>query len=153
MCIVCGIENPAGLGAHFYELDDGELAGVFSPGEEHQGYPGRMHGGVVTALLDETIGRAVNIEEPGTWGVTLEFTVRFRRPVPVEGTVKAVARITKNSGRVFEGNGEIVLQDGSIAAEGCGKYLKMPLGAIADESFAEEGWFVDAEPVPEELEI
>jgi hypothetical protein len=45
MCLVCGVENTAGFNARFFELDGGELAGVFRPREEHQGYPGRLHGG------------------------------------------------------------------------------------------------------------
>ena len=41
MCLVCGMENTAGLKARFFEVDGGELVGVFQPREEHQGYPGR----------------------------------------------------------------------------------------------------------------
>ncbi len=153
MCVVCGVDNPAGLFARFYEVDNGELVGVFAPREEHQGYPGRMHGGIITALLDETIGRAINVTDPGTWGVTVEFTVRFRKPVPVAGEVRTIGRITANSGRVFEGTGEIILADGTVAAEGRGKYVKMPLGDIADESFAENEWVPDPLPAPTEVDI
>lgn len=153
MCLVCGVDNPVGLSARFFELDGGELAGVFIPREEHQGYPERMHGGVVTALLDETIGRAINVLHPGTWGVTIEFEVKFRKPLPLDHEIKCVGRITKDSSRLFEGTGEIVLPDGTIAAEGRGKYLKMALGDIADESFAEREWFADPGPLPEDVEI
>jgi uncharacterized protein (TIGR00369 family) len=153
MCLVCGIENPAGLAARFYEVDNGELVGVFVPREEHQGYPGRMHGGVITALLDETIGRAINVIDPGTWGVTVEFTIRFRRPVPLEGKIKAIGRIVSNAGRVFEGTGEIILADGTVAAEARGKYVKMALGDIADASFTDNEWYADDLPLPAEIEI
>jgi acyl-coenzyme A thioesterase PaaI-like protein len=68
MCLVCGSENRAGLKARFYELDDGELLGVFRPLEEHQSYPGRLHGGIASAILDETIGRAIMVTQPGAWG-------------------------------------------------------------------------------------
>jgi uncharacterized protein (TIGR00369 family) len=153
MCLVCGVDNPAGLGAHFYELEGGELVGLFTPRETHQGYPGRMHGGVITALLDETIGRSLNVAEPGTWGVTVEFNVRFRRPVPLDHEVKVIGRVTSNSGRLYEGTGELVLADGTVAAEGRGKFLKMPLSDIADESFADDQWFVDDRPIPPAIEI
>ena len=64
MCMVCGTENPAGLRGRFLELEGGELLGVFEPRSVHQGYPGRLHGGIAATVLDETIGRAIGITEP-----------------------------------------------------------------------------------------
>lgn len=83
--------------------------------EEHLSYPGRLHGGISFAILDETIGRAVTIAHPGTWGVTAELTLRYRKPLPVEGEIRAVGRITRDTHRLFEGTGEILLDDGSVA--------------------------------------
>lgn len=148
MCLVCGVDNRTGLKARFFVLDSGELAGVFTPLEEHQGYPGRLHGGIVSAFLDEVIGRAINVADTEIWGVTVEFTVRFRKPVPLDQEVKAVGRITRDSRRVFEGTGEMLLGDGSVAAEAHGKYLKMPLEDIADAEFSETEWFADELPLP-----
>jgi uncharacterized protein (TIGR00369 family) len=153
MCFVCGVENEFGLQGHFYELADGELAGIFEPRPEHQGYPGRMHGGLASAILDETIGRAINIKEPGTWGVTVEFTVRYRRPVPLDRPLKAVGRLTGGARRLFEGSGEIVLEDGTVAVEARGKYLRIPLSEIADAAFSELEWFADELPIPPEIDI
>lgn len=153
MCLVCGVENPAGLKARFYELENGELAGIFSPLETHQSYPGRVHGGIVSAILDETIGRAINVGDRETWGVTVEFTVRFRKPVPLDREIKAIGRITKDSTRLFEGTGEIVLDDGSIAVEARGKYVKLPIEGIAAAGFGESEWFADRGPLPAEIEL
>jgi uncharacterized protein (TIGR00369 family) len=153
MCLVCGVDNDAGLKGRFFVLDSGELVGVFKPREQHQSYPGRLHGGVVSAILDETIGRAINVSDTHTWGVTVEFTVKFRKPVPLDQEVKAVGRITNNRSRMFEGTGEIVLQDGTVAAEAHGKYLKMPLEEIAAAEFAETDWFADILPLPPEIDL
>lgn len=152
MCVVCGTENPAGLHARFYELETGELLGVFKPSERHQGYPGRLHGGIASTALDETIGRAINIREPGAWGVTVELSVRFRKPVPLGAELHAVGRITRDSSRLFEGTGEIVLADGSVAVEASGRYMKMPIERIAEGDFAAE-WFPDERPRPDEVEV
>ncbi len=148
MCWVCGVENATGFKARFFELEGGELAGVFQPREEHQGYPGRLHGGLASTILDETIGRAINLADTQVWGVTVEFTVRYRRPVPLDREVRAVGRITRDSTRVFEGTGEIVLEDGNIAVEARGKYVKMPLEGIADADFSRNEWFADSLPLP-----
>jgi uncharacterized protein (TIGR00369 family) len=152
MCMVCGTDNSAGLGAAFYELANGELLGTFTPKTEHQGYPGRLHGGIATTILDETIGRAVSIRQPDAWGVTVELSVRFRKPVPLDRPVRALARITKDSSRIFEGTGEIVLDDGTVAVEACGRYLKMPIDRIAEGDFGTE-WFADQREAPAEIDL
>lgn len=155
MCMVCGVENNFGLNARFYALENGELAALFTPAEEHQGYPGRMHGGIAATILDETIGRAV--AEPGgtVWGVTVELTTRYRKPVPLGVELKAVARITADRGRVFEGSGELLLPDGTVAVEAKGKYLKMALDSITGEELDEElDWrILDGEQDPAHIQI
>jgi acyl-coenzyme A thioesterase PaaI-like protein len=153
MCLVCGTENRAGLKARFYELDGGELLGVFRPLEEHQSYPGRLHGGIASAILDETIGRAIMIAQPGTWGVTAELTLRYRKPVPLGGDVTVVARITRDAGRLFEGTGEIRLADGSVAVEASGKYLRMPLEDITEAGLGETEWYADERDLPAEIDL
>jgi uncharacterized protein (TIGR00369 family) len=153
MCLVCGVENTAGFKARFFELEGGELAGVFRPREEHQGYPGRLHGGLASAILDETIGRAINIADTQVWGVTVEFTVRYRKPVPLDREVRAVGRITRDSSRVFEGTGEILLEDGTVAVEARGKYVKMPIEGIVDADFSQDQWFADRLPLPAEIAL
>ena len=152
MCMVCGRDNPSSLKARFYELEDGELLGVFRPLEIHQSYPGRLHGGIATALLDETIGRAINSTQPDAWGVTVELTVRFRKPVPLGDEVRAVGRITRDTSRLFEGTGEIVLPDGSVAVEASGRYMKMPIDKIAEGDFSLE-WFADEREAPADVDL
>lgn len=152
MCLVCGADNPLGLQARFYVLDDGEIAGVFEPLAAHQSYPGRLHGGIASAILDETIGRAMMIVNPDVWGVTIEFTARFRRPLPVDREIRARARITRDTHRMFEGTGEIVLDDGSVAVEGRGRYLRQPLDRIA-EGFDGSQWFSDERERPETVDV
>jgi acyl-coenzyme A thioesterase PaaI-like protein len=150
MCLVCGRDNPSSLKARFYEIEGGELLGVFAPLEIHQSYPGRVHGGVITAMLDETIGRAVNVDDPDAWGVTAEITVRFRKPVPLGEEVRVVGRITRDSRRLFEGSGELLLADGTVAAEATGRYMKMGIDKIAEGDFSKE-WFQDGRDRPSEV--
>ncbi|MBN1193125.1 MAG: PaaI family thioesterase, partial [Coriobacteriia bacterium] len=123
----------------------------FTPREEHQGYPDRLHGGIASTILDETIGRAINISDPEAWGVTLELNVRYRKPVPLHGEVTARARITEDSGRMFRGTGEILLEDGSVAVEAHGRYLRLPIDRIAEGDFEAE-WFADELPLPDALD-
>jgi uncharacterized protein (TIGR00369 family) len=153
MCLVCGLENEMGLKAQFLELDNGELVGVFTPRQELQGYPGRLHGGIASTILDETIGRVISIADPDVWGVTIELSVRYRKPVPLDHEVRAVGRITRDTSRIFEGEGEIVLEDGTVAVEATGKYMKLPIEKIADLEFADDEWGPDARQVRDEIEL
>jgi len=150
MCMVCGTDNEAGLHARFFELESGELAGVFTPSENHQSYPGRLHGGLASTILDETIGRAINVADPEAWGVTIELTVKYRKPVPLDGEIVAHGRITKDAGRMFEGSGEIRLPDGSVAVEAKGRYLRLPIEKIA-EGDMDNDWFADERALPETI--
>jgi acyl-coenzyme A thioesterase PaaI-like protein len=142
MCLVCGLKNPFGLRAAFYELENEELLALFTPTDEYQSYPGRLHGGIATTILDETIGRAIMITHQDLWGVTIDFNVRFRKPIPLNEELRVIGRITKDRSRVFEGTGEILLNDGSVAVEGQGKYIKLPLEKIADFDAEEQEWRV-----------
>lgn len=142
-CFVCGTKNDFGLKTEFYEVEAGELRARFTPGDNHQSYPGRLHGGIAAAVLDETIGRAINAGSGGgEWGVTVDLSIRYRKPVPLNVPLIATGRITKNGGRIFEGSGEILLPDGSVAVEASGRYMKFPLEKIADFDPEEQDWRV-----------
>ena len=143
MCLVCGLKNPLGLRAGFFEIDNGELVGVFRPADGHQGYPGRLHGGMATTMLDETIGRAIlTRHDQDVWGVTVSLSVRFRKPVPLGVDLRVVGRVTEEDKRFFRGTGEILLADGTVAVEAQGRYLKMALKSIADHEAGELEWQV-----------
>ncbi len=154
-CMVCGLKNPFGLKTSFYELDNNELVGLFKPADAHQSYPGRLHGGVSTAILDETVGRAVNCgRKEMVWGVTLEFTTQFKKPVPLGVELKVVGRIVSETSRTFDGTGEILLPDGTVAVAGSGRYLKLALDRIADFDAEEQEWRIALDPSdPEVVEI
>jgi acyl-coenzyme A thioesterase PaaI-like protein len=155
MCFVCGVKNDFGLHANFYETDANELVALINPSEQHQGYPGRMHGGIAAAILDETIGRSIcSGKEEQIWSVTLELKTRFRKPIPLGQEVKIVARITSEGNRSFEGTGEIVLPNGEIAVSAEGKYMKVNIERIADNMGVDENWFLpDGKDDPSEIEI
>lgn len=152
-CLVCGLENPYGLKASFYELENEELVAIFEPHNYLQSYPGRLHGGIAGAMLDETIGRAIMIQEPNLFGVTVELSLKYKKPVPLNVPLKVVGRITNVKSRTFEGSGEILLEDGEVAVTATGKYFKMAIDKISDMGTAEMDWEVfEEENDPEHFE-
>jgi acyl-coenzyme A thioesterase PaaI-like protein len=141
MCFVCGISNDAGLKTSFYELDGNQLLGVFKGLDIHQSYPQRMHGGIIVALLDETIGRALSILEPDFWGVTVNLSIKFIKPVPLKQELKAVGWITNNRRLLFEGEGYLCDNEGNILATCEARYRKQPVDVIVqEENFIKEQW-------------
>ena len=155
MCFVCGVNNDFGLHAKFYETDSNELVALINPSEQHQGYPGRMHGGIAATILDETIARSIcNGKDEQIWGVTMEFKTRFRKPVPLGQELKVVARVTSEGNRSFEGSGEIILPNGDIAVSAEGKYMKLNIEKISDDREVRDDWFFAESPDdPSEIEI
>lgn len=129
-CFVCGLSNEIGFKALFYELENNTLISVADCREFYQSYPERLHGGITAALLDETMGRAIMIFEPDTWGVTVSLSIDYKSPIPLNQRLRVTGRITSNR-RIFEAEGEIILEDGTVAAAGKAKYLKMALNKIA----------------------
>lgn len=130
-CFVCGADNKLGFQSMFYETEKNELICLVYSKFEYQSYPQRLHGGISATLLDETMGRAILIYDPDTWGVTVDMQTRFLKPVPLEQTLRVIARITDNR-RIFEAEGEILLEDGTKAVTAKGRYLKMPVQKISD---------------------
>jgi len=131
-CFICGRKNDKGLKTEFFETDSAEVVALFTPHRLHQSYPGRLHGGIAASILDETIGRAVQIGQPDIWGVTAELNLKYKKPLPYGQQLKAVGRITRQNRLLFEGEGEIYTPDGQVAVTAKGKYVKMRIGQIAD---------------------
>ncbi len=153
-CFVCGVNNPFGLHTDFFELEDGTLAARVTPSEHHQSYPGRLHGGISAALLDETIGRAISALEPDTWAVTVEITTRYKKPVPYGVPITVTGRIVENSRRLFTGEGEILLPSGEVAVLATAKYMKLKLSEISDFEANGESWqCYPYEDDPAEIEL
>ncbi len=123
MCFVCGLENPIGLKVFFYDDDDGRVIVKFTPRQEHQGYPGVVHGGIISALLDEVIGRVVTSLD--IWAVTAKLELKFRKPVPLGEELTIIGEMIRLRSRSFEARGELRLADGALAVEGHGVYIRL----------------------------
>lgn len=141
-CFVCGLNNEKGLQTFFYETDTNEVAAVFTPHRLHQSYPGRLHGGIASCILDETIGRAMQIGNPDVWCVTVQLNLTYKKPLPYECELKAFGRITHENRLMFEGEGEIYTPDGEVAVTAHAKYVKMRIGQISDGFDTSSDWGV-----------
>ena len=139
MCIICGLENSLGVKADFYNMEDGSVGAKFKFRKEHQSYPERVHGGMVSALLDELAGRALWVTDPEHLGVTANMSVKFRKPVPYDKTLLAKGYITKRSSRIFSAEAQIFDEDKSVLAQLSGNYVILPNEQISScDNLSEE---------------
>ena len=118
------------------------MVGVVTGKDVHQSYPNRMHGGLISALLDEVIGRAINLPEPEAFGVTSELNVKFKKPVPLNEELKVVGKLTKNTRLVFQAEGFIEDRNGTILATGSATYVKMSAARIAGRPLTADQYFL-----------
>ncbi|MFA5040180.1 MAG: PaaI family thioesterase [Bdellovibrionales bacterium] len=115
-CFGCGKLNPIGLKLAFEEID-GVYVTHFTPHDEHQSYDGTIHGGIISTLLDEAMGRYLYVAK-GRNVATAKLEVRFRKPTPVGQELTVSGWVVRERGKMIEMEGKVALQDGTVTAEG-----------------------------------
>lgn len=140
MCIICGLDNEYGVNAPFYNMDDGSVMSVFRYRNQHQSYPGRVHGGMITAMLDEMGLRSLWAKEmtEKTFGVTLSLETKYRRPVPYETDLIAKGVIVSDTSKFLVTDASIMDMNGEVLANGIIKYIKMDTERISEEAEVHE---------------
>ena len=124
-CFVCGESNPYGLKAKFTVDQAGKVRLETVIDHRFEGYGGHVHGGVVTALLDETAVWAV-IHSLSRMCTTIQLTVTFRQPVPGGSRVVVVGETTGRKGRFHLARSEMRDAEGRLLATAEGRFMAMP---------------------------
>ena len=117
VCFGCGPANPEGLRLESHP-DDGEVVAEFVPAPHHEAFPGVLNGGIIGTILDchcnwtaawHLMSRSGADRPPVT--VTAEYTVRLRRPTPIDRPVRL-------TGRVVESHDDRVTVEAELASDG-----------------------------------
>lgn len=125
MCFACGKDNPIGLKLEF-TWEKEAYTTYFTPLPEHQGYDGIVHGGILSTILDEVMGRMFFVQ--GEQVVTAELQVRFRQMVKVGQELFFRAEMIKDRGRIIEVQATACFKDGQVAADAQGKFMRIRKG-------------------------
>jgi uncharacterized protein (TIGR00369 family) len=122
-CYVCGRKNPSGLGVVF-QIDKAarSIRASFTPTAAHQGFEGIIHGGILSALIDEAMGKlAFSLGIPA---VTAEITVKFKSPASPGEELSIRGKITQETRRLIQAEAKI--ERGLVViAEATGKLLRV----------------------------
>ena len=151
MCVICGLDNEAGVRAPFYVMEDGSVITLFSYRAVHQSYPGRVHGGLITAMLDELGCRAYwGADNEESLAVTMSLETKYRKPVPYDIPLKGVGTVLRTTSLFVEAEARIFDAGGIELASGKMKYMKLPVEKISEgASYHEEMCYLIPDDVTE----
>ena len=84
-CFVCGDKNDIGLKVRFF-FDEGKAVAEYTAEKRFEGYYDIFHGGIIAALLDEVMIKALFAQNIFT--MTVEMTVRYLKPIKIGEKIK-----------------------------------------------------------------
>jgi len=130
-CFVCGQRNPFGLHLVFRQEAESIVAD-FQPREEHQGFPGILHGGIVASVLDEVLGRTPLLGAHPAWTMTGKLEIKYRRYVPYGPLLRVRATLESDRKRVQQARGVLTLaeDESTVLAEASGLFLPLSSGVV-----------------------
>lgn len=119
--IVSGGGNPMGLGG--FLSSEGSVAVMdVTLGKAFEGPPGHAHGGAVAALIDETMGLAVAINNVPAF--TVQLSVSYVGPTPINEPIVARAWIENVDGRKNSVEATVTAGE-TIVATGSALFIRM----------------------------
>jgi uncharacterized protein (TIGR00369 family) len=116
------------LGMEFNIVDAGKVIYQLQIGEEHLATPVSAHGGVISALLDATLGVGAlsAVCEEGKVVSTVEMKVSFIRPVMLGDALTANSDILKKGKKIIFAEAVIHNQKGELIAKASGTMNSYP---------------------------
>jgi uncharacterized protein (TIGR00369 family) len=137
-CFGCGPANAHGLRMQFYGDGDSVCSWVKVP-SHLCGWDNLVHGGVLSTILDEIMGRAI-IYLLQSLGLTRNMSIDFLKPVFIGREIQVRGRILDvTNGREARVEGTIANGNGELCARATGTFILFPpekirkLGIVADD--------------------
>jgi acyl-CoA thioesterase FadM len=75
-------------------------------------------------MLDETMGRTGALRRE--WLMTGKLDIRYRRPAPLDQTLRVWGEIARERDGVIEAIGAVELMDGTVLADARGVFVPLP---------------------------
>ena len=120
-CFVCGDKNQCGLKVDFFD-EQGLAKAEYQASSVFEGYKDVLHGGIISALLDEVMIKAVLAKN--ILAVTASIEIKFKQPVKIGEKLSLEGKIIEDRGRIIFAEGKALKEDKSVAAWGFARYVK-----------------------------
>ncbi|MBN1232538.1 MAG: PaaI family thioesterase [Candidatus Coatesbacteria bacterium] len=99
-CFACDPNHTHGLRMKFlYDEETGIVSSKIEPRPDLEGYPGLLHGGIQTTILDE-VGFWALTSITNKIAVTVKIMVEFVKPVSGRIPLIAKAKLTRERGKI-----------------------------------------------------
>lgn len=114
-CFVCGKANPLGLKLTF-RLEENICRSEFTPADDHCGFDGVTHGGIIFSALDDVMANWIYLN--GIRAYTAKCEIRYKGYLPTGTPVLLEGHCEKNRGRLIVMHGKMTRADtGEMVAE------------------------------------
>jgi len=123
----------------FYTTKPGTVEAQINLRKDYEGFPDIVHGGILSAILDEATGRA-QMSFKDRFMVTAQLTMRFRLPVLVDQNYTVLGVAGEVKGRVSKSTGQILDMDGRIMAEADAVFVDLTQEQIDSMEDAGDYW-------------
>lgn len=121
-CFGCDPDNPIGLKAVF-DITENSLNGRFQSNKNHQGPPGYVHGGIISAFMDEACSYFVR-KFIGADMLTIRNEVRFKNPAKLGDIISIEVNLINEKSRTVILSAK-VYSDGKVTAIGESSIMKL----------------------------
>jgi len=130
LCFGCSPHNGHGLQLRFTHVGPGRVEREYRAPAHTCGAPGVVHGGIQAVLLDEAIGFAIHAHDADDSSsirpvVTVEFDLRYRRPVAVGAPLTLRGEVVRAQGRDYLAVGEILDADGEVLTSATARWRRL----------------------------
>ena len=102
--------------------EDGELISHFDCNEKYQGYPGRIHGGILSGIIDSAMTKCLFGHKIIAY--TVRLNIKYSHPVVINKEAVIKVNLKKKSNNHIYNVNAIILQDNKRCVIAAAKFYK-----------------------------